>query len=43
MTPTRYGFELPPNQIIAQGQEMIPAAKKFMSFCTENPLYFSSE
>mmetsp|Transcript_21794 Transcript_21794/g.56809 ORF Transcript_21794/g.56809 Transcript_21794/m.56809 type:complete len:444 (-) Transcript_21794:155-1486(-) len=36
----RYGFELPADQIIPQGQEMIPAAMKFMSFCIENPLYF---
>jgi hypothetical protein len=36
----RYGFELPANQIIPQGQEMIPAVMAFMEHCIKNPLYY---
>eukprot|EP00040_Diaphanoeca_grandis_P038854 m.257536 g.257536 ORF g.257536 m.257536 type:complete len:438 (+) comp35393_c0_seq1:111-1424(+) len=36
----RYGFELPPNEIIPQGQEMIGASLDFMEFTTRNPLYY---
>ena len=36
----RYGFELPASQIIPQGQEMIPAAMKYMEYCVSNPLTY---
>lgn len=38
----RYGFELPASQIIPSGQEMIPAAMSFLSFCRDNELPFRS-
>jgi len=33
-----YGFQLPPNQIIPQGQEIVPAVKSFMLTLIDNPI-----
>jgi hypothetical protein len=36
----RYGFELPASEIIPSGQEMVPAAMSFISFCRDNVLAY---
>jgi len=33
-----YGFQLPPNQIIPQGQEVVPAVKYFLLSLLDSPI-----